>query len=130
MAEVLATARCAPRHLAAQASTASLEMSSPSTAQPGRASIVGDKLVYEKRGTTDIYYFYDPLGTPTAIKWYNGNTEQTMYLATNMAGDVIGLYSDTGVLMVRFEYDAWGNIVAETDASGSGLVWKSISGLR
>ncbi len=82
---------------------------------------MGDQLVYEKRGTTDIYYYYDSLGVPTSIKWYNGNTEQTMYLATNMVGDVIGLYSDTGVLMVQFEYDAWGNIVSTTYTVGSNL---------
>lgn len=80
---------------------------------------VSGQLLYERRGTTDIYYYYDSYGTPTAIKYYEANgTTHTFYLATNALGDVIGIYNASGNLVVKYEYDAWGNIVAETNASG------------
>ena len=33
----------------------------------------------------------------------------------------MGIYNDSGVLVVRFDYDAWGNVIAETDAGGNAL---------
>ena len=44
-----------------------------------------------------------------------------LYVGTNSFGDVIGLYSGTGSLLVKYEYDAWGNIISETNASGGNL---------
>ncbi len=81
------------------------------------------QLVYENRNGTDIFYYYDSYGHLTAIKYYEdgGTTATMLYVATNSFGDVIGLYSGTGSLLVKYEYDAWGNIISETNASGGTL---------
>ncbi len=92
--------------------------------------------MYEDRNGTDIYYYYDSLGTPTSIKYYEPDgTNYRFYLATNQLGDVIGLYNTSGNLVVKYEYDAWGNIIAETNANGDSLnslsqKWSDINPFR
>ena len=97
---------------------------------------VGDQLLYENRNGTDIYYYYDSYGTPTAIRYYKADgTSYRFFLATNSLGDVIGLYNANGTLAVKYEYDAWGNIISTTDADGDVLnslsqEWSDINPFR
>ena len=92
--------------------------------------------MYENRGGTEIYYSYDSYGAPTSIKYYEPDgTTYTFYLATNQQGDVIGIYNSSGNLAVKYEYDAWGNIISETNASGGTLsgtaaIWNEINPFR
>ena len=70
--------------------------------------------MYENRGGTEIYYSYDSYGAPTSIKYYEPDgTSYTIYLATNQQGDIIGIYNASGNVAVKYEYDAWGNIISE-----------------
>ena len=62
-------------------------------------------------------------------------TSYRFFLATNQLGDVIGLYNANGTLAVKYEYDAWGNILSTTDADGDALnslsqEWSDINPFR
>lgn len=74
---------------------------------------VGDKLYYEKRGDSqEFYYFYDSYGNLASI-YYTFSTDDYTSTAiyrtlTNMQGDVVAIYNNSGALVARYEYDAWG----------------------
>ena len=75
--------------------------------------------MYEDRNGTDIYYYYDSYGTPTAIRYYEPDgTTYRFVIGTNSLGDVNAIYNMSGELVVKYEYDAWGNIISETNATG------------
>ena len=94
------------------------------------------QLLYENRNGTKIYYYYDSYGTPTAITYVKADgTSYTFYVGTNSLGDVNALYNSAGGLAVKYDYDAWGRIVAETNATGgtlSGMAaeWNEINPFR
>ena len=94
-----------------------------STGQTSTYQYIDGKLVYENRSGTDLYYYYDSYGSPTAIVYYTSgsNTPHGIYIATNAQGDVKYLYNASGTLLVQYDYDAWGNIIAERDANGGAL---------
>ena len=48
-----------------------------------------------------------PLARKVNNAWY--------YYIYNAHGDVIGRVSDSGTVVNSYEYDAWGNIVSETE---------------
>ena len=71
---------------------------------------INGKLYYEKRGDgRELYYLYDSQGYLTFIRTYKDGSIGGYYVATNAQGDVIGLYTNAGVEVARYEYDAWGN---------------------
>ena len=75
------------------------------------------KLVHEKRGSNHLYYYYSEDGSIGSIS-YNG----TRYaFRKNLQGDVIALLDTTGKVVAQYAYDAWGNILSVTDASGSAI---------
>ncbi len=48
------------------------------------------------------------------------NSERKSYFFThNSFGDIIGIYSGSGVLTAQYEYDAWGNVISITDGNGN-----------
>ena len=83
---------------------------------------VGGQLLYEDRNGTDIYYYYDSNGVISAIRYsLSDGSTKTMFVSTNALGDVIGLYGASGNQLVKYEYDAWGKVISETDANGNAL---------
>ncbi|MDE6020433.1 MAG: RHS repeat-associated core domain-containing protein, partial [Ruminococcus sp.] len=80
---------------------------------------VGDKLMYEKRGTTEFYYYYNSLGQLAGIKYIQNGTEYMVYAICNMRGDVEDLYWGNGNLVCHYTYDSWGNIISVTDINGN-----------
>jgi len=62
----------------------------------------------------DIYY--DELRTKMLVS----NTYGTFYYMVNAQGDVTGLVNSSGVRVVEYHYDAWGNLLSTTGASGIG----------
>ena len=93
-------------------------------------------LLYEDRNGTDLYYYYDSYGTITAISAYLPNgASGYVFVGTNSLGDVNALYNANGDLIVRYEYDAWGKVLAETDANGNALTgtaatWSQLNPFR
>ena len=70
----------------------------------------GDKIIVEYRGNDTIYYTYDQDGTLLSMN-YNGSE---YFYITNMQGDVIELVDMSGNSVVKYKYDAWGNIIYQT----------------
>lgn len=83
-----------------------------------------EQVTYERRGTTDIYYWYDGNGHLFAIRCYFADGTNVLYYATtNSRGDVLGLYTGGGDQQVWYEYDAWGNTtITDTSTSGIGSI--------
>ena len=83
----------------------------------------GDKVVYEKRGEDQFFYYYDSYGHFSAIRHIRASdkTDYIYYANTNSRGDVVGLYTGPGVQIVSYEYDAWGNVISMVDLTNFGL---------
>ena len=80
---------------------------------------VSGKLMYEECNGAEKYYFYDSNGVISGIRYFDANDTMTMiYVVTNALGDVIALYDKNGNAVVEYQYDAWGNIISETNATG------------
>ena len=76
-------------------------------------------LAYEKRGNSELFFFYDSYGHLTAIRYYADATKTTynqFYAITNSMGDVIGFINSDGETVATYEYDAWGNCTITKDA--------------
>ena len=80
----------------------------------------GGLLVQETRGSKIFDYSYDANGNIRMLKYRTSPTGSVTYVyyALNSRGDVIGLYNSTGTLFAKYNYDAWGNIISVTNASG------------
>ncbi len=78
---------------------------------------IGDQLHYEKRGSKNIFYFYDCNGLLTGLE-YDGTT---YYPATTLNGDVVAIYDHNGTCLVEYEYDAWGNCEITKDITDFNL---------
>ena len=74
--------------------------------------------MYEKRGTTEFYYYYDSFGNLAGIKYYLDGTQYMVYAICNTRGDVVDLYWGSGNLVCHYTYDSWGNVISVTNADG------------
>ena len=70
----------------------------------------GDNIIYEKRDNVILYYLYDPTGI-IGLK-YNGNM---YYYIKDLQNNIIGILDSNNNLIVKYSYDAWGNILAIKD---------------
>ena len=58
----------------------------------------------------------------------NSVSTATYLVQTNSQGDVVALYTKAGSLYASYEYDAWGNTLSITDASGNPITaWYNIA---
>lgn len=59
---------------------------------------------------------YDGTGRPTAMMYreasYGVNEWDIYILETNMQGDVVAVYDESGTLLIDYRYDAWGSFSA------------------
>ena len=73
---------------------------------------ISGKLYYEKRGDgRELYYYYDSYGNLVMLSMFKNGNKSVYYVSTNSQGDVLGIYTHTGVLVASYEYDAWGNTI-------------------
>jgi RHS repeat-associated protein len=74
----------------------------------------GDRVLVESRSNgITLYFTYDIDGTLLSMN-YNG-TEY--FYITNLQGDIIELVDINGNSVVKYKYDAWGNIINQTGGS-------------
>ena len=68
----------------------------------------------------DSYYIhYDAEGNPAFISAsVNGAIRERFAYLRNMQGDIIGLVNESGAVVVRYYYDAWGKLL-QTEVSNS-----------
>ena len=72
---------------------------------------VGNRLQYETLGgSSALWYFYDADGTPSGIRYKNGDSINDYYFVCNWRGDVIQIYNASGTLVGSYTYDAWGRV--------------------
>ena len=76
----------------------------------------GNKIVAEQRGDITLYYLYDDTDSIMGISY----GDNTYTFAKNIQGDVIGIYSG-GALVAKYEYNAYGQILSITNASGANI---------
>ena len=69
----------------------------------------GSQLTQMTRGTDVLHFYYDASGTPVAFKL---NNTTTYYYVTTLQGDVLLILDEDGEIVVSYDYDAWGKILA------------------
>ena len=75
------------------------------------------KLVHEKIGTHDLFYYYDADGSVGSISY-----DYTRYaFRKNLQGDVIAILDTNGDVVARYAYDAWGKVLSVTDKNGNAI---------
>ena len=82
----------------------------------------GTQLLAEYNRTTKEmkYYFYDQTGIAGMI--YN---DSYYYFDKNTLGDVIAIRDAYGDVIAKYKYDAWGNVLQETNLYNSGMASKN-----
>ena len=84
----------------------------------------------------DIRYFYDANGNPSSIRVFARTsatatpTQTTYYLLTNIQGDVVGIYNDSGTKIYEYAYDAWGNIIKSSQVATGGNAAHAVNPFR
>ena len=76
----------------------------------------GDRLIEVKQGSTWLHYNYDSVG-PASTKY----VDTIYYFLRNAQGDVLGIVDSWGNEVVRYTYDAWGNILSTTGSMANTL---------
>ena len=78
------------------------------------------RLVKEVCGNTTISYFYD---NNNQLYGYKENNTVCFYIR-DVLGNIIGILSKSGVLVSKFDYDAFGNIINQTGTVISNFRYK------
>ena len=72
-----------------------------------------------------LIYIYDENGSPIGVKHRNKNfaAEQleTYLFGKNLQGDIIAIYNTSGTAIVKYVYDAWGNIISTSGTQATGI---------
>ena len=73
----------------------------------------GSLIIAEEWGDYLCLYLYDAEGNPIGFQYRNALQNEevftTYWFEKNAQGDVIAIYTDGGLKVVWYEYDAWGN---------------------
>ena len=67
-------------------------------------------------GTNTLDFAYDEAGT---VLGFRLNSSANYYYLKNLQGDVTAIYNASGTIVVRYTYDAWGNLLSMKDSNGS-----------
>lgn len=71
-----------------------------------------------------IAYIYDEQGSPIGMQYrtsdYAADVFDYFYFEKNLQGDVIAVYSENGINLLSYEYDAWGNFKTYINSTNVG----------
>jgi RHS repeat-associated protein len=86
----------------------------------------GDKVIYETNGTYGILYIYDFDGTLIGFNYDSNVTDAVAgndyFYLRNQMGDITHIVNSSGTAIVKYSYDAYGNIVYQTPSETIGNV--------
>ncbi|MBO5111334.1 MAG: RHS repeat-associated core domain-containing protein [Clostridia bacterium] len=89
----------------------------------------GSQIVSETWGQRMLLYFYDESGAPMGLQYrqssYAAGVFDTFYFEKNIFGDIVAVYTEAGVKIGTYTYDAWGNCTT-TVASGNTTLQSTI----
>ena len=68
-------------------------------------------------GYDAVWFYYNPSGTATSIKYHNTR----YYYVKNIQGDVIAITDPNGNIVANYEYNSWGKLLTITDANGANI---------
>ena len=74
-------------------------------------------IVHMTCGTDELHFFYDAQNKPAVVVY---NDTPYSYVK-NLQGDVVALLDSTGVVVVKYVYDAWGRPISKTGSLASTL---------
>ena len=94
-----------------------------------RYTLNGTQIVAEQFGSHYLVYLYDESGAPIGLQYrvatYSAGEFDTYYFEKNIFGDIIAVYTEAGVKIGSYTYDAWGNCTY-TYATGATTMQKRI----
>ena len=83
----------------------------------------GTRIISEAVGYETFIYLYDESGSPIGLRYrgtgYPADVFSNYYFEKNIFGDIVAVYSNTGVKVGSYIYDAWGNCTVQTHNSVS-----------
>ena len=72
-----------------------------------------------------LIYIYDENGSPIGVKHRNkvfvAEQIETYLFGKNLQGDIIEIYNTSGTAIVKYVYDAWGNIISTSGTQATGI---------
>ena len=85
----------------------------------------GSQIISESWGNHLIIYLYDESGAPIGLQYRTTNYDpgkfDTYYFEKNIFGDVVGVYTEAGVKIGSYKYDAWGNCTTTVETGNTAL---------
>ena len=83
----------------------------------------GTQLVKEESSQHTIVYLYDAIGAPIGFKYrdntYTADTWDVYWYEKNLQGDIVAVYNASGVKLISYIYDAWGNFTTQYHNGGA-----------
>jgi RHS repeat-associated protein len=84
----------------------------------------GSQIEAEAWGNNLCIYLYDADGSPIGMQYRTTRLAEgvfyTFWFEKNLQGDIIAVYNDSGVKVLTYTYDAWGNILSISWSNSSG----------
>ena len=84
--------------------------------------VEGSKVIAEETNGNVIIYIYDSDGMPLGMQYhsmyYSEDSWDIYWYERNLQGDIVAVYSSSGIKLISYSYDAWGNFTTAYHNTG------------